>query len=287
MRIEETEEEMAINKAEWEQIHTTIRDALAQHARGKLAQFKSWSPLGAMVAIGIFALVQWNAYTVFKTHTEDRLLDIDASLLVLRARAIAYGPVDSQSQSEARSILSAARKESIPLPLPVVEQGGLKFVEASRHDSTAWRTALDFVAYRSTLNASSIPESSTRSSGNGYTLYYPPPVPGKARPKLFYGQIVTDPVKFARWERIGGDANIGKTPQPLQLFADGGASSLDGAYVRNVVFTGSEIHYSGAPVILENVIFVNCIFVFDNDDPARKLAQALLASASVTFQNPG
>src|ERR1019366_98859 len=51
-------------------------------------------------------------------------------------------------------------------------------------------------------------------------------------------QIVTDPVKFARWERIGGDANIGKTPQPLQLFADGGASSLDGAYVRNVVFTG-------------------------------------------------
>jgi cytochrome b len=85
MWSEETEENMAINKVEWEQIHTAIRDALAQDARGKLAQLKSWSPLGAIVAIGIFALIQWNGYTIFKTHTEDSLSAINASLLILRA----------------------------------------------------------------------------------------------------------------------------------------------------------------------------------------------------------
>jgi hypothetical protein len=37
------------------------------------------------VAIGIFALIQWNGYTIFKTHTEDSLSAINASLLILRA----------------------------------------------------------------------------------------------------------------------------------------------------------------------------------------------------------
>src|ERR1039458_1438743 len=79
------EDEMAINKTEWEQIKVLMRDALAEHDKGNLQRFKSWSPLAAMVAIGLFILTQWNAYTVFRVHTEDRLANIEGRALKAEA----------------------------------------------------------------------------------------------------------------------------------------------------------------------------------------------------------
>ena len=65
----------------------------------------------------------------------------------------------------------------------------------------------------------------------------------------------------------------------------GGAVNLDGEDIRHVIFNGVEIHYTGKPVKLENVTFVDCKFVIENTKPARKLSETILASAdNVNFK---
>jgi hypothetical protein len=60
---------------------------------------------------------------------------------------------------------------------------------------------------------------------------------------------------------------------------------LEDEHFRNVVFEHVEIHYSGSPIVLENVSFISCVFVFDNNDRGRELGQALLASSgNVNFR---
>jgi hypothetical protein len=53
-----------------------------------------------------------------------------------------------------------------------------------------------------------------------------------------------------------------------------------------VVYDGVEIHYSGGPMILENVVFISCKFVMDNTAPNRNLAEVLLASDRIDFKTP-
>jgi hypothetical protein len=47
-----------------------------------------------------------------------------------------------------------------------------------------------------------------------------------------------------------------------------------------LVFENVEVHYRGGPVILKGVVFINCKFVFDNDERGRSLADAILSSSS-------
>ena len=70
---------------------------------------------------------------------------------------------------------------------------------------------------------------------------------------------------------------------PISLLLTGNTAQLDGLYMRHVIFDHVEIHYSGSPVILEDVRFVNCTFVFDNVDHARLLGEQILAEATVNF----
>jgi hypothetical protein len=58
----------------------------------------------------------------------------------------------------------------------------------------------------------------------------------------------------------------------------GGAVKLDGMRYVQAIMDGVEVHYSGGPVILKDVVFVNCKFVFDNVPNARTLADDVLGS---------
>jgi hypothetical protein len=69
-----------------------------------------------------------------------------------------------------------------------------------------------------------------------------------------------------------------------ELILNGGAVSLDDRYVRHAVFEGVEIHYSGKPLKLEDVLFINSIFILENTPSARQLGQTLLASSKVNFE---
>jgi hypothetical protein len=241
--------------------------------------------MGGLVAIILFALLQWRGNIEFRVHTEDRLSAIEAHLLALRAKAVASTPPDSDNQTEAKSVLAAAKRELISLPLPVVEQAGGNFIEASRNDPKAWDVALEFVAYRSSLNTPNRPSVAVESvQVSGETSYTRFDIPGKQHPTLVWSKPFVSAAQAARWDYIGKDLNKGTAIQPMWLFANGGATSLDGEHIRNLVFSNTEIHYSGLPVLLENVIFINCVFIFDNNDSGRRLSRTLLASANVNFQ---
>jgi hypothetical protein len=130
-----------------------------------------------------------------------------------------------------------------------------------------------------------VPERPKAVHGSGPLRYSLHNVPDKRAPILsFMPEIGLSSEKAARADRIGADLNKNMAQESLWLFAEGGATQLDGMHLRRVVFKGVEVHYSGGPLILENVSFINCVFVFDNNEHGRDLGRTLLASASVDFR---
>jgi hypothetical protein len=76
-------------------------------------------------------------------------------------------------------------------------------------------------------------------------------------------------------------------PQPStighQVFLlSGGTAVLDGMYMRHVVFADVEVHYNGAHTVLDDVLFINCRFVFDNNSNARDLVAKIITSQHIS-----
>lgn len=108
---------------------------------------------------------------------------------------------------------------------------------------------------------------------------------GKPIPSLqFSGEEITSD-EAARLDRIGTDQNSAEKTGPISLIATGGATNLDDWHIRKTIFRNVEIHYTGKPVILEDVVFNNCLFFMDNTKPARSLGKAILASLQIDFSN--
>jgi hypothetical protein len=79
-------------------------------------------------------------------------------------------------------------------------------------------------------------------------------------------------------------------PQPtgsgIGLFVIEGANGiigLDGAYMKNVIIRNAEVSYSGGPVRLENVAFVNCTFRFTKNKPVVGLGEAILQANLINY----
>jgi len=58
---------------------------------------------------------------------------------------------------------------------------------------------------------------------------------------------------------------------------------LDGHRLKNVIYINLQIEYDGGPVILENVSFINCSFVLQQNDNSSSLAKAVFASTPTSF----
>jgi hypothetical protein len=151
------------------QIDNAITKAVAplQPPRGwkkALYTLREWGILGVTVTViltlAIFAATQWNASNkrladeaTFQTKTGDRLDKIEESLRILRVSNTTLTPKSPASQAEAKAVLADARTvPAKPLPKPLVESAGIKFIDVSQADPSAWSVALDFVSYRSSLN---------------------------------------------------------------------------------------------------------------------------------------
>jgi hypothetical protein len=259
---------------------------------------REWSVLGVtatiIVALLALALTQWNAANgrvaaeaSFRTHTEDRLTAIEASLLAIRAKAVASSPPDSANQVEAKKVLASAKEQSVKLPLLLIEQSGRSFIDAAKSDSRAWDVALDFVSYRSVLNAGEpVPIMSTPPPGSWNFKYHFVIPLGKDPPSLSYTTEAMVPAdQSARLDEIGKDQNSNFPRGPLGLKLLGGAVSLDAHYYRQVVFDGVEVHYHGTAVILDNVLFVNCSFILENDEHTRQFAEQVLEHARISWRS--
>lgn len=289
-----------------EEIAKAIRVAINPLSRTKrlLIGLKDWGltaliwtvPLGLLaicVGLGLRVISDGKDDATFRSETKHDITDlksgikaINESLLALRIKAAISNPADPTSQAEVTTVLASAKKELIPLPLSVIQQGGERFVETAKSTPNVWGLALELISYRTDLNTESQPHGfGPLPRGMNWT-YGPSAAEAMApTPTLRYsaGEGVPS-ATAARLNRIGKDPNSGTPLGPLFLDMQGGAYRIDNQEIRNVFFRGVEVHYGGAPLILENVTFMNCTFVMDNDTNTRSLGKALLASTPVTFR---
>jgi hypothetical protein len=171
---------------------------------------------------------------------------------------------------------------SVHIPEGVVAEAGRSFVRAAATDPGAWESALDLVSYRSSL---SVPKQESPEADSGFSTYYHQNlVAGKPGTRWSWGGPLTrDGPSATKWDFIGREDERNTTTQPSWLFATGGATSLDRMNIRHAVLTNVEVHFSGKPCVLEDVLFVNCSFVFDNNEGGRSLADEILRSPAVSF----
>jgi hypothetical protein len=181
-------------------------------------------------------------------------------------------------------------KNKVNVPVEYIKAIGKNAIVASSNSSQqaslAWQLTLDLISFRSILNVSFKPKTPVLSMPLHTWLYFMQAPPGKHIPTMaFSSQSGLPSNEAARCDRIGVDQNSDIGVGPVFLFLLGGSQVLDDFHIRNAVFEGVEVHYSGGQTMLENDIFINCTFVMDNTSPARKLGQELIASTNINFKN--
>jgi hypothetical protein len=285
-------------------VRTEIQAALYPNGAKRVASWlRYWGVLGVcvtafialiaiVVTLGIFTTNRIGQESEFRgttqtklTNIETKLGGIEKDLLALRVAQAAHLPIDKKSIAEATAILDTAKRSEIKLPTDVVEQSGNAFINAASKEPAAWNTALKFISYRSTLNVYvrtvstvAVPE------GAQTTFNLGPALNGKSLPQLSHVSAGVAPADAARFEKIGQNLNQQLAFGSAQLILNGGAISLDDRLVKHAILAGVEVHYTGKAILLQDVVFINCTFLFENSQPARQLGQILLASQNINFE---
>ena len=304
-------EEMALRKEDKDWIKRELVAAHLTHKPSRLKILvKEWGLPGCLVAVVITAFVLWNSFTnemsefvgrteksfetiadTLKTF-EDRLKTVEDGLGRVGSQVwpgqlveAAENPTTATNQQAALEIVETARKLKASIPEDVVRDAGQSFVSASSGDAGAWKTVTALVEYRSYLISLQFPIPQTEMIPES-TRFVSNTPPGKSRLQLSHFRKGTSIQKAARLQHIGEPTNPTVNIGTTNLLARGGAISLDTMDIAHVAFVGVEVHYSGGPVILEDVIFVDCRFVFTNANRSRTLASNILVAETVNFAQP-
>lgn len=178
---------------------------------------------------------------------------------------------------ELKHLATVARTERIAVSAEAVKKVGKKLVAVGT--SEAWDAALDFLNYKSFLNASlpGIP-SLTSAHIMGVGTHYEFVTPSKGAGPVLSASIAEVPKdQAARLDFIGVDKN----PAPVgnqYLILSGGETLLDGMQMKNIAVIGVHVYYQGGPLIMQNVYFVNCTFSIDLKPTGQEFARAFLAT---------
>jgi len=198
-------------------------------------------------------------------------------------------PASKENQERTKKLLAIAQRHSIPLPPRVVDAAGKKYVEAAKNDPGAWPVALDLLSYHSSLNtdllevstAEQIATTPTPDLTRKFDVAF---VPGLPLPKGSVGGDVPMDRAASVHPLDLPSPDQGKSRGSEVFLLEGGAISLDGMYMKNVVLRGTVVVYNGGALVLENVIFVNCTFSFENKPAQRTLAEELFSKSITTFK---
>lgn len=163
-----------------------------------------------------------------------------------------------------------------------LEQSGKAFIDASLQTSSAWGAALDFIDYRSSLNTSTRTANAVPvPPGSASVFNVGSPLGGKPLPVFSDFPVAVASNDGAQYETIGQSLN--QEFSSAEVILTGGAVNIDNKHIRHAAFVNVEIHYTGAPLILEDVVFINCTFLMDNTQLGRQLAQIVLSNPTVNF----
>lgn len=168
----------------------------------------------------------------------------------------------------------------------VTPDAGVKFARASKEDPSAWSVAIDLIDYRSYLNTFSTVLPPTVPVDRLTTIYHlaESPPPGRNSPQFTIPSAAVHKDAAAICEPLGLPPADADNPlgNPF-IIGTGGYLDLDGMHLRHVFLNGVEIHYSGKPLMMEDVVFLNCTFIMENIGPTRQLAQAIAADTNIKF----
>jgi hypothetical protein len=183
-----------------------------------------------------------------------------------------------------KHLATLAKTEKLQIAPQAIEKVGNKLAGIGNED--AWKTALDFLNYKSFLNASlSLPLSPTvMGSGKittSYTVNWPV---GTAQPRFSVIGAVP-PEQAAHLIVIGtSDPNASLSLGNDWILADGGNLILDNMQLKKVIFRNVHILYGGGPLIMQNAYFINCTFDVRQQSNGQRLVMAVLdPSPAVSF----
>lgn len=253
--------------------------------------------IAIIITVGIFATNRVSQESEFRGTTvqqfktiDQRLSTIETSIAAIRLNQISSIPASPQSIREARGIIAESKKSGTFIPDSVIKQVGTSFLEASKASPKVWEAALDFVSYHTVLNRNIAAVGTADQIAvtkvdltlvSQYHLADPPP--GHQIPKMTVGGDV--PIERAATIHSLTEVapNQGQSRGKEVILMEGGAVVLDNMLMKNVVIRNATIFYSGGPVSLLNVIFVNCTFVLPNEAHSRDFATLVLNQGAITF----
>jgi hypothetical protein len=203
-------------------------------------------------------------------------------------------PNSPKSQAEVQKIIAAA-KSGPPIPAASVQRSGANFVKAAEKDPQAWTVATELVSYRTSLNSDLLEVgtaeqiATTPGFREGPTARFFNSPPSYDGPTFTLGGGVTldqsaqmGLLQQANPEKLASLPHTGLEPQVI--LGENGAILFDGMVMRHAVLRGTKVFYNGGPTYLEDVIFVDCTFVVENNPTGRLFALAVLGQPQVKFQ---
>jgi len=239
--------------------------------------------------------VKGNVERIDKTVTGMMKQLLDAELGSLKGIKKQSAKVVRDRLQFIAGLLRNARQAGILADPTLVAEAGKDALELTKNpgvQNAAWNAIQQLLDYRSYFNSRQIPSTSQAklvpNPSEFRVRYKDRPIPGVAysRITLYFvpewvpaseGAIFTDIGKETQ-----GTTPI--TPRYFLLDAPGREVMLDGEHLRNVIVRHAKIVYSGGPVVLENVYFVNCSFAIYKNKDGNELTGSILQSAGTTFK---
>ncbi len=309
-------DDMPLNATDKAWITLEIQNALKRKGWGKLTGFlKDWSGAGAAITILVLFFTQWTGYIEFRTKTGDRLdaiekilPQISASLELLKPHAgntlpqVMKDAINNKSDRKiglntVAALATQAKEQGIAAnPKEIAEVGHelttipALFTPQHSQSDDAWEALTGLLNYSSFLTTYSF--GPLQPLPFGYSGYDFGGTEGKTfNVTVTYTGGMVPVAEAARGEHIiGPPQQFPSTLAPKTVVVQGKLEQfiiLDQHHLKNIVFVNMSIEYSGGPVILDNVTFVNCVFHLARRPQCVDFGKSVFASTSTTFTNGG
>jgi hypothetical protein len=206
----------------------------------------------------------------------------------LKLRTASENPKSTKSILDAATTFITARAANLKLSRAVVRETTDRFITVSQEVPSAWDVALEAASYSSNqLNPLLLPplgalrKLNPNELGSRVWLRYPDGAQvwaaGKVSPNDSAGiESLDTPFPFD-WDvrYLIVDWNYIQTLE------------IDGGHLKHIILKNATVRYSGGPLWLEDVYFVNCNFAFlaPGTATARLFMRQILKDASVTFRH--
>lgn len=253
--------------------------------------------LGLTLTSAYYAFSRVGKESAFETKTGDRLEALEAGIKDIRSniegikvRQASSNPADPRNAKETKEILAEAKKGGVIISDSDIKQAGTSFLDASKAQPQAWEAALELVSYHTIINkdllavgtAGQIATTPTTELETHYTLFIPP---GYPTPQMSVGGDVPSDQAATMHPVNEPPLDQGGARGKQVILIEGGGLQIDGWFIKDAVIRDTAIVYQGGPLVLQNVIFVNCVFILKNEPAPRRLANTILASTATTFDS--